>query len=121
MTGGYSALAEKLFISYLCDLLRPHSLRRISLGLHRHVVAGKYTYYHPRNRFERIEAERFFRPHNKDFLMWCDMLGVLPNDVLKLVEFCVKNNKDRLYGKHAMRAFFKSAAEQDNGGPDGEN
>lgn len=121
MSGGYSALAEKLIISYLCDLLRPHSLRRISLGMHRHTVQNKYIYYHPRNRAARLEAERFFRPNNKDFMMWCDMLDIDAAHVLQIVDFCVHNNKDRLYGKHAMRAYFKSAHETTKGGPDGED
>ena len=121
MSGGYSALAEKLIISYLCDLLRPHSLRRISLGLHRHTVKNKYIYYHSRNRINRIEAERFFTPNNKDLQVWCDILGIDAAGVLKIVDFCVKNNKDRLYGKHAMRAYFDQSRDIPKEVPDGEN
>lgn len=108
MIGGYTALVEKLFICYLRDMLRPHKLSKFSIGLNKHTVQGKYTYYHVRNRINRIEAERFFTERNQDFKMWCDLMNWEPNAILQIVQDCVKNNQDRLYGKRALQAYFKS-------------
>lgn len=112
MIGGYSALAEKLIISSLCDLLRPHTLRRMSAGFNKHRV-GIYTYHHPRNRRNKIEAERFFSDRNRpDLEQWCDMLNADVADVLKIVRYCVDHDKDRLFGKRIMRSYLKARQDQ---------
>lgn len=108
MTGGYTALVEKIFIQYLRDMLRPHKLSKFSIGLNKHTVYGKYTYYHTRNRISRIEAEKFFTDRNTDFHMWCDLMNWNSDEILKIVKDCVEKNQDRLYGKRALQAYFKS-------------
>ncbi len=111
MIGGYSMLAERLIITSLCDLLRPHTLRRKSSGLNKHRV-GRYVYHHPRNRRNKIEAERFFSERNTtEFDYWCGLLNADPADVRKIVNYCVTHDKDRLYGKRVMRAYLKKKQE----------
>lgn len=111
MIGGYSALAEKLIVSSLCDLLRPHTLRRKSSGLNKHRV-GIYEYHHPRNRRDKIAAERFFSPHHpKELVWWCELIDASPAEIRRIVQYCVKNDKDRLYGKRMLRAYFKKISE----------
>ena len=113
---GYSALAEKIFISYLCDLLRPHNIHnKLSVGLHKHTCNNGKVYYHPRNRIARIEAERFFKPYNKDLQFWCDIMNWESTKVLEIVNYCIKNNQDRLYGKHALQAYFNAVYNNDGG------
>ena len=114
MIGGYTAFAQTLFISYLKDMLRPHNIHKFSIGLNKHTVHGKYTYYHQRNRINRIEAEKFFTERNKDFQMWCNLMNWDPIVVLQIVKDCVEKDQDRLYGKRALRAYFKSAEGAEN-------
>ena len=109
MIGGYTALVEKLFICYLRDMLRPHRLSIYTTGLYKHKCnKDRKTYEHYKNRIDRIEAERFFTERNQDFKMWCDLMNWEPNAILQIVRDCVKNNQDRLYGKRALQAYFKS-------------
>lgn len=115
MIGGYTALAQKLFISYLKDMLRPHVYaKKFGLGLNKHTVQGKYTYYHQRNRIDKIEAERFFNERNADFNMWCSLMDWEPQKILQIVKDCVDNNQDRLYGKKALQAYFNSTEGMDD-------
>lgn len=111
MIAGYTALAQKLFISYLRDMLRPHRLNRFSVGLHKHTCNGGKVYYHERNRFDKIAAEKFFTEHNKDFQFWCNLMEWDAAEILKIVDYCVQNNKDRLYGKNALKAYFTTKKE----------
>ena len=113
MMGGYTALAQRLFISYLKDMLRPHNVHKFSIGLHKHTSNGK-TYENYRNRRNRIEAERFFTERNEDFKMWCNLMGWDPAKILTIVKECFENNHDRLYGKHALQAYFKSTEDIEN-------
>lgn len=106
MIGGYTALVEKIFVCYLCDMLRPHKLSKFSIGLNKHTVRGK-SYYHVRNRINRIQAEKFFTDRNPDFKMWCDLMNWEPAAILQIVQDCVEKNQDRLYGKRALQAYFK--------------
>lgn len=109
MTGGYNALAEKLFICYLRDMLRPHRKFVLTTGIYAHTCnKNRKIYMHYLNRYRRIEAEKFFTERNADFRMWCDLMNWDYNAILKIVQECVEKNQDRLYGKHALQAYFKS-------------
>lgn len=101
-------LAERVFVSYLRDMLRPHNIHNpFSQAIHRHTANNGKVYYHPRNQRNKIEAERFFTAHNQELQWWCDQLNIEKPDILQIVNYCVAHNKDRLYGKRAMRAYFK--------------
>ncbi len=104
----YWDLAEKIFVSYIRDLLRPHNIHNpFSNGVYRHKSNGGRVYYHPRNQINKIDAKRFFSPRSEDLQYWCDALGIDKGEILKIVNHCVTHNHDRLYGKKAMRAYFK--------------
>ena len=115
MIGGYTALVEKLFIQYLRDMLRPHRLSKFATGLYKHKCnKNRKTYEHYKNRINRIEAERFFNNRNKDFQMWCDLMNWDSSEILKIVEECIEKKQDRLYGKRALQAYFKSRGDIDD-------
>ena len=109
MIGGYTALVEKLFIQYLRDMLRPHRKFVFTTGLYAHTCnKNRKIYVHYLNRYRRIEAEKFFTDRNPDFKMWCDLMNWEPAEILQIVQDCVEKNQDRLYGKRALQAYFKS-------------
>ena len=115
MIGGYTALAQKLFISCLCDILRPHNIHNVlSLGLHRHTCNNGRVYYHPRNQVNKQNAEKFFQEHNKEFQFWCNLMNWDGKKILQIVKHCVDNDLDRLAGKKAMRAYFETTDGMDN-------
>ena len=116
MIGGYTALAQRLFISYLCDMLRPHNIHNpLSTGLHRHVCnKNRRVYYHPRNQINKQTATRFFQEHNKEYQFWCNLMNWDGKKILAIVNHCVENDLDRLDGKKALRAYFNTTDGMDD-------
>lgn len=114
-------LVERVFISYICDLLRPHpqgdivkqyfekKIYKTKSGEIQTKVYSRWT-----NHKLHREAKRFFNPANPDFKDLCDFCDIEPLEIITIINHCIKNNEDRLYGKRAMRAYFKAKRMQND-------
>lgn len=114
-------LVERIFISYICDLLRPHPKGEVirqyfEKKVYKNKSGKTKTKVYPRwtNHKLQSQARKFFNVKNPHFTELCDICNIEYADILKITDFCIANDEDRLFGKRAIRAYFKAKRTQND-------